>query len=311
MSAPSDSLSNQVDPLVQPATGWQVVRTWGEMIKFSHSIFALPFSVLAMFAAARPAFPTLTQALLIVVCMVAARCAAMTFNRIVDAEFDALNPRTTSRALPRGKITGRSAWLFFFGSAALFLAGTVGFSVLEGNSWPLMLSLPVLALLCAYSYAKRFTRWSHLILGIAIAMAPVATWIAIQPQTLGIPAWVLMAAVACWIAGFDIIYACQDYEFDRATGLHSLPAKIGIGSALWLARGLHVITAASLFMFGRSAGLGGTYNIGVACVCVLLVVENSLVRADDLSRVNLAFFTINGIVGIVLGVLGVIDILVH
>lgn len=311
MIAPSNSITRQTEPPLPPATGWQSIRTWAEMIKFSHSVFALPFAVLAMFAAARPATPSLIQAALIIICMVAARCAAMTFNRIVDAGIDARNPRTAGRALPRGQITARSAWLFFAASVTLFLAGAAGFQFFTSNPWPLRLAIPVLLVLCGYSFAKRFTRWSHLILGFAIAIAPVAAWIAIQPQTLAAPAWVLMAAVACWIAGFDIIYACQDFEFDRGAGLHSLPARIGIAPALWTARGLHVATVALLITFGRLAGLGGIYEIGVTCVGVLLIVENSLVRPNDLRHVNLAFFTINGVVGLLLGALGVIDILVH
>lgn len=311
MIAPSNSITRQTEPPLPPTTGWQSVRTWAEMIKFSHSVFALPFAVLAMFAAARPGTPSLTQAILIIICMVAARSAAMTFNRIVDAGIDARNPRTAGRALPRGQITARGAWLFFAASVAWFLIGAAGFQIFTSNPWPLRLAIPVLIVLCGYSFAKRFTRWSHLVLGLAIAIAPVAAWIAIQPQTLAAPAWVLMGAVACWIAGFDIIYACQDYDFDRAAGLHSLPARIGIGPALWVARGLHVATVALLIAFGRLAELGGIYEIGVACVGMLLIIENSLVRPTDLRHVNLAFFTINGVVGLLLGALGVIDILVR
>lgn len=292
-------------------TGWKSIRTWGEMIKFSHSVFALPFAVLAAFAAARPARPGWGPLALIVVCMIAARSAAMTFNRLVDARIDAQNPRTTIRALPRGLISPRQAWVFFLASAALFVIATVGFRVWYANPWPLNLSLPVLAILCGYSFAKRFTHWSHLILGLAIAFAPVAAWIAIRPATLGFPAWNLMAAVACWIAGFDVIYACQDLEFDRAAKLRSLPARWGIGPALWFARGLHFITVGLLIVFGFAAGLGYCYFAGVGCVAVLLLVENCLVSPVDLRHVNLAFFTINGVVGVALGLLGVTDILLH
>ncbi|MBU0616618.1 MAG: putative 4-hydroxybenzoate polyprenyltransferase [Planctomycetes bacterium] len=284
------------------------IRTWGETVRLSHSVFALPFAVLATFLAARPRLPSWTQLGLIVVCMVAARSAAMTFNRIVDARFDAANPRTTDRPLPTGKITPTAAWLFFAGACVLFIAGCAGFWQLWGNGWPLILSLPVIALLCCYSYTKRFTQLSHVVLGAVIALAPVGAWIAINPASLGAPAWLLMLAVMFWIAGFDLIYACQDVDFDRRTGLYSLPAQLGIAAALWTARAFHVITVAALVAVGVSANLGALYFTGVGCVAVLLVVENALVHPDDLSRVNLAFFTVNGIVGVVLGGLGVLDI---
>ena len=279
------------------------------MIKLSHSIFALPFAVLATFLAARPKLPSGGQLALIFVCMVAARSAAMTFNRIVDARHDALNPRTAGRALPRGTISTAAAWGFFLSACALFIVACAGFLWLDGNPWPLRLGAPILVFLCGYSYTKRFTCWSHLVLGAGIALAPVAAWIAINPATLGPPAWLLLAAVAFWIAGFDLIYACQDAEFDRAHGLHSIPARLGIPAALWMARGLHVLTVAGLVGVGITAALGTLYYLGVVCVLVLLIIENALVGPRDLSRVNLAFFTVNGIAGLLLGALGVLDIL--
>ncbi len=284
------------------------IHTWGEMIKFSHSIFALPFAVLATFLAARPRLPSWTQFGLIVLCMVAARGAAMTFNRLADARIDAANPRTANRPLPTGRISSASAWLFFLAACAFFLLGCAGFWWLDGNAWPLILSIPVIALLCFYSYTKRFTRFSHVVLGATIALAPVAAWIAINPATLGAPAWLLMLAITFWIAGFDLIYACQDVDFDREVGLHSLPAKMSIAAALWSARGCHLVTVAALIAVGLTAGLGTYYFVGVGFVGVLLIVENALVHPNDLSRVNLAFFTVNGIVGVVLGGLGVLDI---
>jgi len=284
------------------------VRTWGEMVKFSHSIFALPFAVLATFLAARPQLPGWPQFGLIVVCMVAARSAAMTFNRITDARLDAANPRTAARPLPGGRITPDAAWLFFLAACVLFILGCAGFRWGYGNSWPLILSLPVLALLCLYSFTKRFTHSSHLVLGAVIALAPVAAWVAINPATLGATAWLLMLAVTFWIAGFDVIYACQDIDFDRQAGLYSLPAKMGIATALWIARAFHVITASALIAVGLTANLGTLYFIGVACVAILLIVENALVHPNDLSRVNLAFFTVNGAVGVVLAILGVLDV---
>lgn len=285
------------------------VRTWGEMVKFSHSVFALPYALLAAFMAARPGLPGAVPLALILVCMVAARSAAMTFNRLVDAELDASNPRTSSRALPAGRISRRAAWLFFLGAAVLFLLGCAGFLWAEGNPWPLGLGLPVLAWLCLYSYTKRFTAWSHLVLGAGIAFSPVAAWIAINPQTLGPSAWLLMLAVMFWIAGFDLIYACQDVDFDRAVGLCSVPARLGVATALWLARAFHAMTVLALLGVGLVAQMGHVYMAGVALVALLLAVENALVHPRDLSRVNVAFFTVNGLVSLLLGGLGVLDII--
>ena len=287
------------------------MRAWGEMVKFSHSVFALPFAVLATFLAARPGLPSVWQFLLIIVCMVAARSAAMTFNRIVDARLDADNPRTAGRQLVTGAISRRAAWGFFLIAGAVFVIGCAGFLVFGENYWPLALAGPVLAYLCFYSYTKRFTRWSHVVLGSAIALSPAAAWIAISPATLGWPAGLLVVAVMFWIGGFDVIYACQDAEYDRRVGLHSIPSRMGIAAALWLARGFHVITVAALVGVGVTAGLGAPYFGGVACVVVLLIVENAIVRPNDLSRVNVAFFTINGVVGLVLGGLGVLDVCLH
>ncbi len=286
-------------------------RTWAEMIKFSHSVFALPFALFATFLAARPGLPTLPEVGLIIVCMVAARSAAMTFNRLIDAGYDAANPRTARRALPAEEISRSTAWSFFFGAGLIFIIACWGFWWGERNPWPLILSVPTLGFLCLYSYTKRFTRWSHLVLGAAIAFSPVAAWIAIDPASLGLSAVLLMLAVTCWIAGFDLIYACQDVAFDRAAGLHSVPARLGIAPALWLARGLHGVTAASLIALGWHAELGIIYYAGVAIVSVVLAAENALVRPTDLSRVNLAFFTLNGIVSLVLGALGMADILIR
>jgi 4-hydroxybenzoate polyprenyltransferase len=282
--------------------------TWAEMIKLEHSVFALPFALLATFLAARPHRPSATQLALILVCMVAARSAAMTFNRLVDADLDARNPRTAGRALPRGLITPRAAWGFFLASCVLFFGGCAGFWLWGDNPWPLRLAGPVLAWLLLYSYTKRFTAWSHLVLGVALALSPVAAWLAINPGTLGPAAWLLVVAVTSWVAGFDIIYACQDVDFDRAHRLHSLPARFGLARALWLARGCHVLTVVALLGVGRAAALGTLYFAGVGCVALLLVVENALVRPDDLRRVNVAFFTVNGFVGLVLGLLGILDI---
>lgn len=285
------------------------LHTWAEMIKLAHSVFALPFALLATFLAARPELPRWSQLTLIIICMVAARSAAMTFNRLADAAFDARNPRTAARPLPRGTISVPVAWTFFLLASAIFALACAGFWWLDRNPWPLRLCLPVLAWLCGYSYTKRFTTWSHVVLGTGIAFAPVAAWVAIRPETLGPPAWLLLVAVALWIAGFDLIYACQDVDFDRSAGLYSVPARWGTGAALWLARAFHAVTVAALLGTGWTGGLGALYYAGVALVAMLLIVENALVSPRDLRRVNVAFFTVNGVVGLVLGLLGILDIL--
>jgi 4-hydroxybenzoate polyprenyltransferase len=286
---------------------------WGEMIKFSHSIFALPFALMGAFLAGRQVEglgrPQWGQIMLIVICMVSARSAAMTFNRIVDAVIDARNPRTASRPLPTGRLTFAAAYAFLMLAVVTFGMGCLGFYGFYGNYWPILLSGPVLAYAFAYSYTKRFTRWSHLWLGSAIAFSPVAAWVAIDPGSVGWPAALLMGAAALWIAGFDIIYACQDIEIDRRDGLHSLPARIGPARALLLARLFHLLTVVLLVALARTAGLGWIYLLGVTMVAVLLAVENSLVKSDDFSRVNLAFFTVNGVVSVVLCALTLTDTL--
>ena len=290
----------------------KVVGQWAEMVKFSHSVFALPFALMATFLAARGTaarYPTPGQLGLIVACMVTARSVAMTFNRLVDAGLDARNPRTADRAISAGRISRGWALLFLAAAAAGFVASCAGFWWSDGNVIPLLLALPVLAYLCLYSYTKRFTRWSHFVLGSAIAFSPVAAWVAIDPASIGWPAVVLMGAVTLWIAGFDIIYACQDIDFDRREGLSSLPAGLGVGRALRLARLAHVGTVILLVLLMPLANLGWLYGLGVGAVALLLLVENALVRADDLSRVNVAFFTVNGIISVLLGVLTIADCL--
>lgn len=300
------------------ASGWVIVTRWAEMVKLSHSVFALPFALTATCLASSSAwragrlphiYPTLGQSLLILICMVTARSVAMTFNRIVDARFDARNPRTASRALPAGTITVAQAWMFLLMGAGTFVLATLGFWVWFGNPWPARLALPVLAYVGFYSYTKRFTAMAHLVLGSAIALSPVAAWVAIDPASLGWPALVLMLAVTFWIAGFDIIYACQDLEFDRAQGLHSLPARLGPRQALRLARLAHVTTVALLVALLGMTPMAWIGGVGVAAVAVLLAIEHALVRADDFSRVNLAFFTMNGLVSLVWGALAIIDVL--
>ncbi len=297
---------------------WVVVRRWGEMIKFSHSVFALPFALMATFMASRAAFragdalhgyPSAVLLGLVVVCMVAARSAAMTFNRLIDAELDARNPRTAGRALPAGEISRFGATLLVVLASVAFIVCCGGFWWTAGNPWPVMLAVPVLGYLFFYSYTKRFTRWSHFVLGSAIALSPPAAWLAIHPASLGWPAVVLTGAVTLWIGGFDIIYACQDVEVDRKEGLHSLPARLGLGPALWMARAAHAGTVALLLLLAQVGELGTPYLAGVVLVALLLLLENALVRPTDLSRVNVAFFTLNGVISLVLGALTIVDVL--
>jgi len=282
------------------------------MVKLSHSVFALPFAMIAAFLAGRHLdgrrWPHAGQLALVVLCMVAARSAAMTFNRIVDARIDARNPRTAMRPLPGGRLTHVAAWCLFGLSAATFAVGCVGFQIFYDNPWPILLSGPVLFYLCFYSFTKRFTRWSHYFLGTAIALSPVAAWIAVHPASLGVPALLLMATVACWIGGFDILYACQDIEVDRAEGLFSLPSRLGPWGALWVARASHAVAVACLIGLGVVCDLGPIYAGGVLLAAALLVVENALVRPGDYRRVNVAFFTINGIVSVALAAAAIIDV---
>ncbi len=292
----------------------QSARTWADMVKLSHSVFALPFAVMATFMAGRNIEglhrPRWGQLALIVICMIAARSVAMTFNRIVDAAIDARNPRTAGRPLPSGKLGARAAMMFLFVASAVFVGGCYCFDRLYDNTWPVLLAGPVLLYLCGYSYTKRFTRWSHFYLGSAIGLSPVAAWIAIHPQSIGWPAVTLTGAVMFWIAGFDVIYACQDVACDRAEGLFSIPSRMGVARALSIARGCHLLVVVLLGLLAWITPLGWVFLVGVGMVAVLLAVENSLVKPDDLSKVNLAFFTMNGLVSVGLGVLAVIDVLV-
>ena len=290
------------------------IRTWAEMIKLSHSIFALPFALMAAFLAAQHLdarnWPHPGQLGLIVICMVAARSVAMTFNRIVDAAIDARNPRTEGRPIPTGRITVTAAWTMLALAAITFGASCLGFHIFYDNTWPMLLSGPVLIYLCGYSLTKRFTKWSHYYLGSALALAPAAAWIAIHPGSFGTPALLLGAAVLFWVAGFDIIYACQDIEVDRRDGLHSLPSRVGPAAALWIARGSHALAIAALVALGMLTNMGFIYAIGVTLAAILLCVENALVRPGDYRHVGVAFFTVNGIVGIVLAGSAIADVLI-
>ena len=289
------------------------IRTWAEMIKLSHSIFALPFALMGAFLAAQHLdarnWPYPGQLGLIVVCMVAARSVAMTFNRIVDAAIDARNPRTEGRPVPTGRITVTAAWTMLALAAITFGVSCLGFHVFYDNTWPVLLSGPVLIYLCGYSLTKRFTKWSHYYLGLALALAPAAAWIAIHPLSFGYTALLLGAAVLFWVAGFDIIYACQDFQFDRQAGLHSIPVRWGIAGALRIAAACHAATAVLLALLPLVyPPLGLLYWIAVAAVAVLLVYEHALVRPDDLERVNVAFFQVNAVISLGLLAVGALDL---
>jgi 4-hydroxybenzoate polyprenyltransferase len=263
-----------------------------EMIKWEHSIFALPFALCGAMLAAN-GLPAGQQLLWIVVAMVAARSAAMAFNRLADASIDAANPRTQTRALPAGILTPTFVATFIVVSCGVFVVAASRL-----NHLALELSPVALAVVLLYSYTKRFTRWSHLFLGLALGIAPSAAWIGVRgsfdPRIL-----LLTAAVTFWVGGFDVLYACQDYEFDQQAGLHSVPRYFGIRRALWIARFFHVLMLILLMGVVVVFGLGKLAVVGVIVVTLLLAYEHSLVSPTNLSRLNAAFFTMNGVISVV------------
>jgi 4-hydroxybenzoate polyprenyltransferase len=269
----------------------QNLRVTLEMIKWEHSVFALPFALCGAMLAAG-GLPSLHQLLWIVVAMVAARSAAMAFNRWAVSSIDAANPRTSTRALPAGHLSPAFVASFVVISSAVFI-----FSAAQLNRLALLLSPLALAVLLLYSYTKRVTRWSHLVLGFALGIAPSAAWIAVRgsldPRIL-----LLTAAVTFWVAGFDVLYACQDFDFDRQAGLHSIPRYVGIPTALWIARAFHLIMVGLLVALLIAFGMGKLAACGVLAVIALLLYEHSLVRANDLSKLNSAFFTMNGVISV-------------
>ena len=267
------------------------VRTFAEAIKLSHSVFALPFAVSAAFMAAGGLPEPALLGKIILAC-VFARSAAMSFNRLVDARIDAANPRTAARAVPAGALSRR-----FMVIATLLSLG--GFVACAGwiNELALRLAPIAIAVLLGYSWTKRFTSLSHLVLGAALGLSPVGAWVAVRAELAMLPA-ILGAAVLFWTAGFDVIYACQDRSFDSTSGLRSIPVRFGIARALWLSRAFHALAVALLGSAGALGGHGWPFAIGVAGVAALLVYEQSLVRPDDLSRVGVAFFTLNGAVSV-------------
>ncbi|MET0340555.1 MAG: UbiA-like polyprenyltransferase [Polyangiales bacterium] len=275
------------------ATSTATVRTVGSLVKFSHTIFALPFALAAVVLALPYAPFTWTKLGLIVLAIAAARTAAMAFNRLVDRDIDADNPRTADRELPRGALSVGFVRALVLASCAVF----VGCAALLGNL-PLMLSPVALGLALGYSYVKRFSSLCHLVLGAAIAFAPGGAWIAMGAPVTAAP-WLLVVGVASWVGGFDILYALQDEGFDRTRGLHSIPVRLGTVGALWASALLHVLTAACLVGAGFVLGRGPLYFAGCAVVTAILVYEHAIVRPGDLSRIDKAFFDLNGYVSLV------------
>jgi len=278
------------------------LRTYASFVRVSHSVFALPFALVGALLATRVVEWDWTRLIWIVLCMVTARSAAMGFNRLVDAEFDARNPRTAMREIPQGRMSRREAIGFVVVSSVAFVAST----------WPLgtlcfALAPVALVIVFWYSLAKRFTYYTQLFLGLAMAVAPVGGWLAAGGRA-GWEPWLLGLAIGTWVAGFDVLYACQDVEVDRREGLRSIPVRFGVPRALAISRVMHVVAVVALAAIGVVANLGAVYAAGVAGVAVLLVYEQSLVRADDLSQVKVAF-DLNGWVGIVFLVTTAVDVL--
>ncbi len=291
-------------PSVSPiARGWKQTRVILEMIKFEHTVFMLPFALTAAVLAGRGHWPAFWHALpWILVAMVGARSSAMAFNRLVDRKFDAANPRTASRALPAGLISVPQVGIFILVSALLLV-----WAAWELNPLAFALSPLALLLTLGYSYTKRFTPFSHVFLGLAMAVAPVGAWIAVAGRIEASALW-LGGAVLCWLTGFDILYALQDADWDRANNLRSVPAWLGKARALIVSRLAHVVMVGLLVMVGLSAHLGAVYFFAVALAAAAVAWEQSLVKPDDLSRLNLAFFTLNGWISVGLFVLTLVDV---
>lgn len=295
------------DPIQAPAVRTssalsRSLRTTLEMIKFSHTLFALPFALLSAVLAARgwPDGPTLAKILL---AMVGARSAAMAHNRLADRMIDAANPRTASRALPSGALSVRFVQIFLAASVVLFFLAAASL-----NRLTFWLSPAALGLLFLYAYTKRFTWFSHIVLGLCLGLAPVGAWIAVRGAFGKVPL-LLGAAVLCWTAGFDLIYALQDEEHDRRVGLHSLPARWGAGTALVVSAALHILMVALLLAAWRLSRGGWPFAVGIGITAAALLWQHTIVRPGDLSRVNTAFFTANGFVSVALAACGIADVL--
>ena len=274
-----------------------------EMIKWEHSIFALPFALTGAMLAAH-GVPRATQIFWIVVCMVSLRSAAMAFNRWADASIDATNPRTASRAIPSGLLSRGFVGGFTLAMIAVFLLAASRL-----NRLALLLTPVAILVVLAYSYTKRFTRWSHLVLGLSLGIAPSAAWIAVR-GSLDWRIAILTLAVMFWVAGFDLLYSCQDVDHDRAQGLFSIPSTLGVKAAFWLARFLHVAMLGLLVLLTHVFALGAFAFVGIAAVAILLLYEHVIVSPGDLHRLNAAFFTLNGVISVVYFLFVAVDLLV-
>ncbi len=287
------------------------LRSLLELIRFSHTIFALPFALSSAALAWQDRRFHFLDLAGILLCMVFARSAAMAFNRLADRHYDADNPRTAARHLPSGRLSVSAVWLFTLACAAGFVASTLLFISTWDNWWPLYLSGPVLLFICAYSYTKRFTSLAHFWLGASLFLAPVSAWIALRGLENLLAPMVLGLAVLFWVAGFDILYACQDIDFDRQARLRSIPVRLGVTASLRLALACHLVMVGLLVgLFWTTPHLGAVYLAGVGLVAVLIAYEHWLVRPDDLSRVNQAFFQVNGVISIGLFVIVMVQLAV-
>jgi 4-hydroxybenzoate polyprenyltransferase len=286
------------------ASLWKSTVVTLEMIKWEHSIFALPFALTGAVLAAG-GWPSLRVLGWIVVCMVAARSAAMAFNRLVDARLDAANPRTAMRAIPAGALSGKFVGGFVVVSVVVFALGAAMLNRLTFELAPV-----ALAIVLVYSYMKRVTRWSHLVLGLALGIAPAAAWIAVR-GTLDARIVVLTAAVLLWVAGFDVLYACQDFEHDRKAGLSSIPQAFGVRTAFWIARAMHLGMLLMLCWLVALFGLGKVAVLGIVLVALLLLYEHLIVSPGDMRRMNAAFFTLNGVISVVFFVFIAADVLLR
>lgn len=288
-----------------PKTFSSTVREWAEMIKLEHTVFALPFALSGLILAA-PGLPSLQVFLWTILAFAGARAAAMTLNRIIDAQIDGRNPRTQDRAIPAGRISSGKALL-----AAVAAFGLMIFAACHLPRICLMLSPIAVVWLSIYSFTKRFTWLCHIVLGIALGGAALGGWVAANGSLLVPAPWLLALAVATWVAGFDIIYALQDVDFDRSQKLHSIPARFGVPTGLLISTGLHVVTVLGLIGVGYVLALGPLYWCGVLLVAGMLTYEHSLIRPNDLSKINAAFFTVNGVVSVITFLIFLLDKIVR
>lgn len=293
------TMTESTETIKPPARG--LFSEWSEMIKLEHTIFALPFALSGLLLAS-PEWPSFSTVFFTVAAFAGARAASMTLNRLIDAKIDSRNPRTKDRSIPAGRISNKQAIIFALGSFAVMAVSATRLP-------PLCVQLLPVAIvwLSFYSFTKRFTWLCHIVLGIAIGGAALGGWVAAGGLLTAAAPWILMLAVATWVGSFDIIYACQDVDIDRQEKLHSMPARFGVATALNISSALHVVTAMSLIAVGLLCSLGAFYWVGFAIVCGMLVYEHSIVKPNDLSRVNAAFFTVNGVVSILMFVAILLD----